>query len=318
MRKRCCFVKNILTNALSIQNYGETHYIIRILGIKIKFPKVEYAIKKSKSPYYYYKKNNIDITTLPPAQGQVRDIQLANLALLKEMDYVCKQANLKYWLDFGALLGAIRHKGYIPWDDDIDTGMLREDYNKIVDAFKTYSRNPDIYVEYINSAKNPCQCYLKVLHKKCPHLFVDIFPYDFYSAILTREEQREKTLELKEIRKKMQAKSTSRKIEDVLEIIEQAKKEVLVNHEYVEKSDLVWGIDFNHGWKNWFSSYDTIFPLNEIEFEGEKFPCINKPKEFLSEVYGDFMAYPKKIGIGHSMFLKLTNEEKEEIEKLKG
>ena len=311
-------LRNTLLNIFSVQNYGETHYIARVFGIKIKFPKLEYAIKKKQSPYYYYKKNNIDITTLPPAEGQVRDIQLANLALLKEMDYVCKQAGLKYWIDFGTLLGAVRHKGFIPWDDDIDTGMLRDDYEKIIVAFEKYSRNPDIYVDYCKSLKNPCQCCLRVKHKKCPHLFVDIFPYDWYGAILTQDEQRAKTLEIKELRKRMQAKITSKKLEDTLEIIKQGRDELLANREYIEKSDLVWGVDFNHGWRNWFVSYDTLFPLSEIEFEGENFPCIIKIHEQLTEVYGNYMAYPKKIGVGHTMFAKLSQEEKEEIEKLKG
>ena len=139
---------NLLSKIFSIQEYGETHYKITIMGIVIKCPKAEYAKKKKENLYYYYKKNNIDITTLPPAEGQVRDIQLANLVLLKEMDYVCKQAGLKYWLDGGTLLGAVRHKGFIPWDDDIDTAMLRNDYEQIIEAFEKYSRNPDIYVGY--------------------------------------------------------------------------------------------------------------------------------------------------------------------------
>lgn len=80
--------------------------------------------KKQQSPYAEYKKNNVDITSLPPATGQIRDVQLSNLELLKELDYVCKKNNLQYWLDFGTLIGAIRHKGFIPWDDDIDTGMM--------------------------------------------------------------------------------------------------------------------------------------------------------------------------------------------------
>ena len=309
---------NMLMNIFSIQTYGETHYIVRFFGVKIKFPKIGFLKKKRQNPYYYYKKNNIDITTLPPAEGQIRDIQLANLALLKELDYVCKQAGLKYWLDFGTLLGAVRHKGYIPWDDDIDTGMLREDYNRIVKAFEKYSRNPDIYVDYVNSAKNPCQCYLKVMHKKCPHLCVDIFPYDYYGAILTREEQYRKTLEIKTVRKNMQSKMISRDMDMALVIIEYGRKEVLKNREFVENSDLVWGVDFNHGWKNWFSNYDTIFPLNEVEFEGLKFPCANNTHEYLTEVFGDYMAYPKKIGVGHNMYARLSQEEIDIMNKLKG
>ena len=159
---------------------------------------------------------------------------------------------------------------------------------------------------------------MRVRHKKSPNLFVDIFPYDWYGAILTQDEQREKTLEIKELRKRMQAQSKSKEIKDVLSVIEQGRKEVIQCGEFVENSDLVWGVDFNHHWKNWFSSYDTIFPLNEIEFEGEKFPCINKVEDFLTEVYGNYMAYPKKISVGHNMFIELSEKEKEEIEKLKG
>ena len=177
------FIKNIF----SITDYGETHHIMRIFGLKFKFPKAEYAKKRKENPYYYYKKNNIDITTLPPATGQIRDIQLANLALLKELDYVCKENGLTYWLDFGTLLGAVRHKGFIPWDDDIDIGMMRDDYNKIIEAFEKSSRNKNIFAGHVRDKRN--NFIIKIQHKKCPHLFVDIFPYDFLGEILTNKEQ---------------------------------------------------------------------------------------------------------------------------------
>lgn len=310
-------INSLLYNIFSISDYGETHHMLRFLGLKIKFPKAEFARKRKENPYYHYKKNNIDITTIPPATGQIRDIQLANLALLKEMDYVCKQNNLKYWLDFGTLLGAVRHKGYIPWDDDIDTSMVREDYDKIIEAFKKSSRNPDIYADYVNSAKKPCQCYIKVLHKKCPHLFVDIFPYDYAGKVLSKKEQLEETGKIKKLRKRMQKESKSKNIPDVLKVIEKGRAEELKDRQYVEHSDLVWGVDFNHCWRNWFSRYDSIFPLKTVSYEGEAFPCVNNEDEHLKEIFGNYMAYPKKIGIGHSMFATLGNEEKEEIERLK-
>lgn len=309
---------SFFSKIFSIQNYGETHRLLYLFGIKIKFMKSQYARKKKQLSYYYYKENNIDITTLPPAEGQLRDIQLANLALLRELDHVCKKSGLQYWLDFGSVLGAVRHKGFIPWDDDIDVGMMREDYDRIIDAFEKYSRDPDIYVDLKGSEKNNCQYFLKVMHRQCPHLFVDIFPYDRSGEILTVEEQRLKTLEIKKLRKKMQQLSENKNRDDVLEIIKNGRRELLGTDKKDAESDLVWGIDFNHAWKNWYYSNDTIFPLKEIEFEGEKFLCINNIDKFLSEVYGDYMAYPRNITCGHSMLVKLSEKESGIIKKLAG
>lgn len=303
----------------SIKDYGQTHRLVKIFGIRIKYPKRKFANLRAENLYYYYKKNNIDIKTIPPATGQIRNIQLANLALLKELDYVCKENNLQYWLDGGTLLGAIRHKGFIPWDDDIDVAMLRDDYEKIIDAFKKSSRNPDIFADYVLSARSHAQCIIKVQHKKCPHLFVDIFPWDKYGIRLSKEEQLKKTLYLKTLRADLQkicVPKMSR--EDVLSKISSYMAEkVLTNKVIDEKGDYVWGLDFSHQWKNWFTHYEVLNPLKTIEFEGMEFPCLNNPDAFLSRLYGNYMAYPNKIGTGHSMFLDLSEEEKQAIEVLK-
>ncbi|MBQ7563247.1 MAG: LicD family protein [Lachnospiraceae bacterium] len=60
----------------------------------------------------------------------------AILTVLNEIDLVCKRHGLKWWMDFGSMLATVRHHGFIPWDDDVDIGMLREDY----EAFLRYAR----------------------------------------------------------------------------------------------------------------------------------------------------------------------------------
>ena len=58
----------------------------------------------------------------------IKEAHRRMLYLLQSFDTVCKKHDIDYWLDYGTLLGAIRHQGFIPWDTDTDVGMLRSDY----------------------------------------------------------------------------------------------------------------------------------------------------------------------------------------------
>ncbi len=69
----------------------------------------------------------------------VDELKTIQLEILGVTAKFCEEHGIKYWLNSGTLIGTIRHKGYIPWDDDIDIGMLRVDYDKFMAAFNGYS-----------------------------------------------------------------------------------------------------------------------------------------------------------------------------------
>ena len=307
---------NIFTIA-TISNYSETRNLITILGFKIKIAKREIAKERQENVFYQYKKDKIDITKVPPAQGLLRDIQLANLALLKELTYVCEKNNFKYILDAGTLLGAVRHSRFIPWDDDIDILMFREDYEKIVSAFKNTTRNSDIYAEYHRDKDTNSQYFIKIKHKKCPFLGVDIFPLDTYGKHLSPKEQLIATNKickiLKHLKKEINPNISNKETKTILT---KTMKEKILLSSANENGDFVYGVDFAHKLKNWFLDRDIVLPLRKIQFEDSKYTTVNKPKEFLKNIYGDYMKYPKKMKILHYSYKNLTSEQLETIKKL--
>lgn len=118
---------------------------------------------------------------------QTKELWAVELDLLNQFDIVCKKYQLRYVADAGTLLGAIRHHGFIPWDDDIDVGMPRADYEKFIEIGQEEFKYP-YYLESFQSEPTFVYDKAKLLNLQTtgyenPFLnkhaiFLDIFPYD--------------------------------------------------------------------------------------------------------------------------------------------
>lgn len=121
---------------------------------------------------------------------EFRKMQLLELDMLIDFDRVCRKHNIKYSILAGTMLGAVRHKGFIPWDDDADIGMLREEYEKFklvisdlnpdICFFQDHTTDPEYRWGYGKLRRAGTE-YVRVgqEHLKCKTgIFVDVFPLD--------------------------------------------------------------------------------------------------------------------------------------------
>lgn len=120
---------------------------------------------------------------------KIETIKKIQLSMLSELDIICKSNNIKYCLAYGSLLGAVRHNGYIPWDDDIDVWMTRSEYNRLVKAFvsdnnKLSSAAFDVNYPFVFS--KIINVHTKLVESKFAHVnfvygvYIDIFVLDSF------------------------------------------------------------------------------------------------------------------------------------------
>ncbi len=114
---------------------------------------------------------------MPPARGLPRVIQLGNAQLLQDFDELCSMNGLSYWCLSGTLLGAWRHRGFIPWDDDVDLGMMRGDVSRLAEIVKD---SPFELVESFSPRVLCRQVRIMYANEDNP-CFVDLFIHDWSS-----------------------------------------------------------------------------------------------------------------------------------------
>ena len=249
------------------------------------------------------------------------------LRLLKIVDYICQKHKIVYWLDSGTLLGAVRHKGFIPWDDDIDIVMPRKDYNKFIEAFNIekpeevflQSKESDIY--YKND-------FIKIIDKKSKILnikteingiFLDIFPLDeikndyFLKQIgsfVNKLANLPLYIDYKKAEKyKIFFAYLSRKIgrERLLKINDYL---YLYMSKSQQKDSYIYGMENREWWNIW--KKNKIYPLKKILFENNYFYAPNCLSYYLQELYGkDFMIEKKYANHFQNIILDVKKEKNE-------
>lgn len=244
-----------------------------------------------------YVQGSVDITKLSPATGVLREIQLECLELLKVFDDVCKTSNLEYWIDFGTLIGAIRHGGFVPWDNDIDVSMPRQSFEKVADLLQERLKDTDYQVRtagYTNHFQ------IRICNKDNT-IGLDIFSVDFYD---TMEDKSVVNLKVKEARKQLEILYRKKDGPVVFDIPSIRRDVHEITGKYICSSPkdggnkfVFYGIEYRHTHELVTFEYQKIFPLQTIEFEGLKLPCPNLSREFLTDLYGDYMGFPKDYEI---------------------
>ena len=250
---------------------------------------------------------------LPQATGSVRLIQRGCATLLSEFAHFSKEHNLKYWADFGTLLGTIRHRGFIPWDDDTDLGMMRSDVDKLIELLKTDKELSKRYraVLVFDPYVLCRQLRLRYANPENPS-FIDIFFYDYMLKYDEHNKQR-----FIEMRKALQddlrsqtfyAKwlehgyledgcEFSNQIEDVFTKYQNlAKSENIISRESPnEDCNIIYGLDNVDADKIYTARYDDVFPLKQSEFEKSSISIPCKAEKILFSYYGDIYQLPSDM-----------------------
>ncbi len=250
----------------------------------------------------------------------ITEVQNAALKILVELDSICKSYELLYTLTYGTLIGAIRHKGFIPWDDDIDIIMPRKDYEKLKNYFKTTYRgnlkwcdrttvkNYPYYIARVADMRY--RYYTNINNQKDFDIgiFVDIYPLDNYCSTKAQALKLGKKIWFKNrlFDIYLNPRKTSGKLKIVirnlisfyLHLIYGRHWNLYVDNQIkslidknTKDTDKLVGVISQYEWKeimkkNWFKNYI------EVKFEDNTFFMCEGYHQLLTSIYGDYMKMP--------------------------
>lgn len=257
-----------------------------------------------------YFKTHVDIKDMKPARGDLRYKQLkcvqVSADFLREID----ELNLHPFLYAGNLIGYVRHKGFIPWDDDIDFGLIREEYDRLKDFCISHMYRADEWegVKKVTRDEKEFSSFrasyymyewhdhfniVKVLEDGYI-VGMDFFPFDYYADQYSMEELSTLSLELKEEMCSMESE------EEKICLIERARNENAKNivkesnQVYFSIDNLVINRKF---YRNQFIPRDVLFPLKRVLWEGEEFWVPSDAEEFITYLDDHPWDFPQDVGI---------------------
>ena len=249
-------------------------------------------------------------------QLELREIQLKVLDLMVEFDALCSEYGIDYRISGGTLLGAIRHKGFIPWDDDIDVMMLREEYDKFLGRAGQMKLPPERRIVSQNDKSFPRNFarYIRTDYVKhedmfeaddCPWLGMDIFPVDFVPNDNRYDKQVKQMVFLRKLlltsvtekgtgktKGKAIAKNLLRPIAKAVGSYRIARKMDKIQRKYNGKETeyiaSIAGVYVKgERWK-----YEDYVPATRVEFEGHQFHAPANYEIYLTNMFGEYMQLP--------------------------
>lgn len=236
----------------------------------------------------------------------LRIAQLRMLDILSVVHRICEENKIEYWIDYGTLLGAVRHGGFIPWDDDLDISILKKDFEKFSMLMQSKLPGNLVYQDWKNEKKLTLKV-SKIREKnsyyddgiyvkgdlKHSGIFIDVFPVEyvpsksykffvdyFYGRAFRRIRGKNVSLFEKIISYLMMPLAYVLVLSSRI-ITKLVQSKLLMN--------TYGGLNFKCAHQK-----DIIFPLRKINFEGSDFYAPNNIDIHLKEIYGNYMQIPAK------------------------